>query len=28
LHQEQPEQVNRKIVDWLKLNDDRVATKQ
>ena len=26
LHQEQPEQVNRKIVDWLKLNDDRVVT--
>ena len=26
LHQEQPGQVNRKIVDWLKLNDDRVAT--
>ena len=23
LHQEQPEQVNREIVDWLKLNDDR-----
>ena len=26
LHQEQPVQVNRKIVDWLKLNDDRFAT--
>ncbi len=26
LHQEQPGQVNRKIVDWLKLNDDRLAT--
>jgi pimeloyl-ACP methyl ester carboxylesterase len=26
LHQEQPGQVNRKIVDWLKLNDDRFAT--
>ena len=26
LHQEQPEQVNREIVDWLKLNDDRLAT--
>ena len=26
LHQEQPGQVNRKIVDWLKVNDDRVAT--
>jgi pimeloyl-ACP methyl ester carboxylesterase len=28
LHQEQPGQVNRKIVDWLKLNDDRFATRQ
>lgn len=28
LHQEQPEQVNREILDWLKLNDDRFATKQ
>lgn len=28
LHQEQPGQVNRKIVEWLKLNDDRLATKQ
>ena len=28
LHQEQPEQVNREIRDWLKLNDDRFATKQ
>ena len=27
LHQEQPEQVNREILDWLKLNDDRFATK-
>jgi len=26
LHQEQPGQVNRKIVDWLNLNDDRFAT--
>ena len=26
LHQERPGQVNRKIVDWLKLNDDRLAT--
>ena len=26
LHQEQPGQVNREIVDWLTLNDDRVAT--
>ena len=25
-HQEQPEQVNRQIVDWLKLHDDRVVT--
>ena len=28
LHQEQPEQVNREILDWLKLNDYRFATKQ
>ena len=28
LHQEQPEQVNREILDWLKLNDDRFAIKQ
>jgi pimeloyl-ACP methyl ester carboxylesterase len=28
LHQEQPEQVNREIVDWLKLNDDRLATQR
>ena len=28
LHQEQPEQVNLEILDWLKLNDDRFATKQ
>ena len=28
LHQEQPEQVNREILDWLKLNDDGFATKQ
>ncbi len=28
LHQEQPEQVNREILDWLKLNDGRFATKQ
>ena len=28
LHQEQPEQVNREILDWLKLNNDRFATKQ
>ncbi len=28
LHQEQPEQVNREILDWLKLNDDRFETKQ
>ena len=28
LHQEQPEQVNREILDWLKLKDDRFATKQ
>jgi len=28
LHQEQLGQVNREIVDWLKLNDDRFATKQ
>ena len=27
-HQEQPGQVNREIVDWLKLNDDRSATQQ
>ena len=26
LHQERPGQVNREIVDWLKLNDDRFAT--
>ena len=26
LHQEQPGQVNRIIVDWLKLNDDRSVT--
>jgi pimeloyl-ACP methyl ester carboxylesterase len=26
LHQERPRQVNREIVDWLKLNDDRFAT--
>ena len=26
LHQEQSGQVNREIVDWLKLNDDRFAT--
>ena len=28
LHQEQPEQVNREILDWLKLNDDRFEIKQ
>ena len=26
LHQEQPERVNRKIVEWLTLNDERLAT--
>ena len=26
LHQERPGQVNREIVDWLNLNDDRFAT--
>ena len=26
LHQEQPGRVNRKIVDWLTLNDERLAT--
>ena len=28
LHQERPGQVNREIVDWLKLNDDRFATRR
>jgi pimeloyl-ACP methyl ester carboxylesterase len=27
LHQEQPERVNRKIVEWLTLNDERLATR-
>jgi pimeloyl-ACP methyl ester carboxylesterase len=27
LHQEQPERVNRKIVEWLPLNDEFLATR-